>query len=132
MRVWVIVPITKEMRVGAALGSETMFVRKNVHWTHFLSPIGKRVSKTIGFAMAAVLLYWMVKTEGDWGRQWLSMLIASVIAYWVLRSVLLRLFPLEFPQEILGATPESQEPIATHAVNRAVPARVWSGGRIVG
>ena len=72
--------------------------------------------------MAAVLLYWMVKTEGDWGRQWLSMLIASVIAYWVLRSVLLRLFPLEFPQEILGATPESQEPIATHAVNRAVPA----------
>ena len=42
MRVWVIVPITKEMRVGAALGSETMFVRKNVHWTHFLSPIGEK------------------------------------------------------------------------------------------
>jgi len=73
------------------------FVTRKLKWQERLSPAGRIALYPTAAVMGGGLLYWMVKTEGHWGDQWLSMLIAYFAVYWIVRVMLLAIFPRQFP-----------------------------------
>jgi hypothetical protein len=99
MRTWFSFPLGHRFRAGVAVNPNS-FITRELPWWECLSDTGTKVWYVGGTAIICGMVWWVIETKGHWNEAWLEMVIALVLARWVLKRIVLGFFPRQYPEEI--------------------------------
>lgn len=98
MRTWLSAPLGHGYRAGISVRPGS-FVSRPIPWGLMLSPTGRIALYVCTALMVCSMLFWAAVSEHTMSELWLTMLIVYAIVWWVMKQMLLGLFPRRCEEE---------------------------------